>query len=90
MTDDASLLAPAIFIAAIVIRTALLELRHPGNARQQWATLAGDGKALAAGGTTGVATVLLGWGMAGPAALAWAVLTGALTAHLVHQSTPRR
>ncbi|GAQ64985.1 hypothetical protein [Streptomyces scabiei] len=84
MATDASLLAPAIIIAALVVRTALGELRHRGTAREQWA-FATDRRAVAAGATTAAATVLLGWYQAGHAAVAWALLVGALTAHLVHR-----
>jgi hypothetical protein len=34
MAAEASLLAPVIVVAALVVKTALLELRHPGSARQ--------------------------------------------------------
>ncbi|WP_371640245.1 hypothetical protein [Streptomyces virginiae] len=39
--------------------------------------------------TAAAATVLIGWNQAGPAALAWALIVGALTAQLVHQGTHR-
>lgn len=88
MAADASLLAPAIIIAALVVRTALDELRHQGTAREQWA-FATDRRAVAAGATTAGATILLGWHQAGPASVAWALLIGALTAHLVHRDEGR-
>ncbi|MFE7765959.1 hypothetical protein [Streptomyces sp. NPDC057438] len=88
MATDASLLAPAIVIAALLVRTALGELRHRGTAREQWA-FAADRRAAAAGATTAAATILLGWHQAGPAAVAWALLIGALTAHLVHRDEHR-
>jgi hypothetical protein len=88
MATDASLLAPAIIIAALVVRTALGELRQQGTAREQWA-FATDRRAVAAGVTTAGATILLGWHQAGPAAVAWALLIGALTAHLVHRDGDR-
>lgn len=58
MATDTSLLAPAIIIAALVIRTAVAELRHRGTAREQWA-FATDRRAVAAGVTTAAATILL-------------------------------
>ncbi|MEI5528300.1 hypothetical protein WB401_45770 [Streptomyces brasiliscabiei] len=88
MATDASLPAPAIIIAALVVRTALGELRRRGPAREQWA-FATDRRAAAAGVTTAGATVLLGRHQAGSAAVAWAVLIGALTAHLVHRDQDR-
>ncbi|WP_327322582.1 hypothetical protein OG735_08875 [Streptomyces sp. NBC_01210] len=74
---DASLLAPVIVIAALVIRTAVTELRHPGSARRQWA-FATSPRPMAAGATVAAATVLIGGTRFGWAA-AWALLTGALT-----------
>ncbi|ULR52295.1 hypothetical protein [Streptomyces deccanensis] len=88
MATDASLLAPAIIIATLVVRTAVGELRQQGTAREQWA-FATDRRAVAAGVTTAGATTLLGWCQAGPAAPAWALLIGALTAHLVHRDGDR-
>lgn len=88
MADGASLLAPTIIMAALVIKTALGELRHPGSARHHWA-FATDRYALAAGAIAAATTVLLGWQEIGAAAAAWALLIGALTAHLIHESTRR-
>ncbi|MEU9284829.1 hypothetical protein AB0D57_08875 [Streptomyces sp. NPDC048275] len=88
MADGTSLLALAIIMAALVIKTALGELRQPGSARQQWA-FSTDRYALAAGAIAAAATVLLGWQEIGAAAAAWALLIGALTAHLIHEG-PRR
>ncbi|MCX5123536.1 MULTISPECIES: hypothetical protein [unclassified Streptomyces] len=76
---DASLLAPVIVIAALVIRTAITELRHPGSARRQWA-FATNSRAMAAGATVAAATVLIGGTRYGWTAAAWALLTGALAA----------
>ncbi|MFK4101495.1 hypothetical protein ACI2L1_15700 [Streptomyces sp. NPDC019531] len=81
--SGSSLRAPAIVAAALVIRTAVGELRHPGSAREQWA-FATDRRAVAA-----AAVVVLGWQQAGPATAAWALLIGALTAHLVHRDWDR-
>ncbi|MEN8656148.1 PGPGW domain-containing protein [Streptomyces sp. 21So2-11] len=84
---DASPLAPVIVIAALVIRTALTELRHPGSARRQWA-FATRPRAMAAGATAAAATVLIGGSRYGWAAAAWALLIGALTAFLTGRDTP--
>ncbi|MER6999182.1 CBS domain-containing protein [Streptomyces sp. NPDC000410] len=86
--NDASILPVAIVTAALVIRTAISEIHRPGSARRQWAFMR-DRRALAAGAVTAATTVLVGWPQAGPAAVAWALLIGTLTAHLVHQAAPR-
>ncbi|MFD3545856.1 hypothetical protein ACFWUW_09570 [Streptomyces sp. NPDC058655] len=84
---DASLLAPAIIITALVIRTAVTELRHPGSTRRQWA-YATSPRALAAGATVAAATVLISGTRFGWAAAVWALLIGALTAFLTGRDTP--
>ncbi|WP_329531944.1 hypothetical protein OG568_15220 [Streptomyces sp. NBC_01450] len=83
MAADTSLLAPAILAAALVIRAALGELQRPGSAREQWAFVA-NRQAVVAGTTVLGTVILLGWHQAGLASLAWGLLIGALTAHLVH------
>ncbi|MFG2523510.1 hypothetical protein [Streptomyces sp. NPDC048527] len=83
---DASLMAPATVVAMLVIRTALVEIRHPGSARRQWCFLARS-RPMTAGATAAVLLSAGGWRAAGIAALAWAVLAGALVAHIVHLST---
>lgn len=83
---EASLMAPVIIVAMLVIRTALVEMRHPGSARRQWCFLA-RGRPMAAGATVAVLLSVVGWRAAGIASVAWAVLAGALVAHLVHLST---
>ncbi|MFG2981245.1 hypothetical protein ACGFYQ_08275 [Streptomyces sp. NPDC048258] len=75
-----------IVIAALVIRTALTQLRHPGSARRQWA-FATSPRALAAGTAVAAATAFTGIPRLGWAAAAWAVLTGALTAFLTGRDT---
>ncbi len=77
-----------IVVAALVIRTAIGELRRPGSARQQWAGATG-GPAVTAGVVAAVAVTATGWSQAGAAALAWAVLAGVLVAFLVGQPTNR-
>ncbi|MCX5006737.1 hypothetical protein OHB05_29565 [Streptomyces sp. NBC_00638] len=88
MNSATGVLPVAIMIAALVIKTAIGELRKPGSARRHW-QFASDRRALAAGTAAAVATVLLGWPQAKGAAIAWALLIGALTAHLVHQAAHR-
>ncbi|MFE7902160.1 hypothetical protein ACFU3E_32635 [Streptomyces sp. NPDC057424] len=82
MNGSRSLLPVVIVVAALVIRTVIGELRRPGSARQQWA-YATDGPAVVAGVLAAVAVAVTGWSHAGTAALAWAVLAGALVACLV-------
>ncbi|MEF2528897.1 MULTISPECIES: hypothetical protein [Streptomyces] len=84
---DASLLAPVLVAAALVIRTAVVEMRQPGSARRTWA-FTGSPRAMAAGATVTAAVLLTGAGRNGWSAVAWAVLAGALTAHLTG-SDPR-
>ncbi|CAL9334780.1 hypothetical protein SUDANB120_00144 [Streptomyces sp. enrichment culture] len=78
---DASLLAPVLVAAALVIRTAVVEMRQPGSARRTWA-FAGSPRAVAAGATVTAAVLLTGAGRTGWTAAAWALLAGAFTAHL--------
>ncbi|MFF9981270.1 hypothetical protein [Streptomyces erythrochromogenes] len=84
---DASPLAPVIVIAALVIRSALTELRHPGSARRQWAFATRPGP-MAAGATAAAATVLIGGARYGWTAAAWALLIGTLAAFLTGRDTP--
>ena len=83
---EASVLAPVIVMAALVIRTAIAEIRQPGSARQQWAFTT-DSRAMTAGVLVALATAGIGSHHVGWAAVAWAVLTGALTAFMVGQTT---
>ncbi|MFG2489038.1 PGPGW domain-containing protein [Streptomyces virginiae] len=82
-----SLLAPVIVIAALVIRTALTELREPGSARRQWAC-AVNARAMAVGATVASGIILIGGQRFGWAAAAWALLAGALTACLTGRDAP--
>ncbi|MCP3757227.1 hypothetical protein [Streptomyces sp. TBY4] len=77
-----TVLAIAIVLAALVIRTAVAELRVPGSGRGQWSFLS-DRRALATGAATAVLLGWVGWAASGPAATAWAVLAGLLTAAVV-------
>ncbi len=88
MNGAGSLLPVVIVVASLVIRTAIGEMRRPGTVREQWA-LATSGRAVAAGVVTAVAVAATGWQEAGPAALAWAVLAGALVAFLVGRPSNR-
>ncbi|MEU7601894.1 hypothetical protein AB0B78_31950 [Streptomyces sp. NPDC040724] len=72
-------LSIAIVMAALVIRTAVAEIREPGSGRRQWAFLT-DRRAMATGAAVGLALGVLGWAAAGPVAAAWAVLAGVLVA----------
>lgn len=88
MINAASWLAPVIITAALVVRAAIGELRRPGSTRQALSFVT-DGTALAGGVMAGAAVIWLGWSQAGPAAVAWALLVGTLTAHMVHHGRPR-
>ncbi|MFE7095435.1 hypothetical protein [Streptomyces erythrochromogenes] len=81
-----TLLTVAIILAALVIRTAVAELRAPGSARRQWAFLT-DRRAWAAGVGTALALGALGWATAGPTAAIWAALAGLLAASLTRAGT---
>ncbi|MXM63907.1 hypothetical protein GR925_10725 [Streptomyces sp. HUCO-GS316] len=83
---DTSLVAPVAVVAMLVIRTALVEMRHPGSARRQWCFVARR-RPMTAGATVAVLLSVGGWRAAGIASVAWAVLAGALVAHVVHLST---
>ncbi|MEW2265492.1 hypothetical protein ACGF5T_32320 [Streptomyces sp. NPDC047853] len=76
-----------IVIAALIIRTALTELRHPGIARRQWVFTTRPGP-MAAGATAAAATVMIGGARYGWTAAAWALLIGVLTAFLAGLDTP--
>ncbi|MFD5842362.1 hypothetical protein [Streptomyces chartreusis] len=82
---DSGLIAPVVFAAALAIGTAVAELRSPGSARITWG-LVRDRTAVAAGAIVmGVVTVTGGsW-----SGLAWGVLAGTLTGHLVHRARAR-
>ncbi|MCX4632171.1 hypothetical protein [Streptomyces sp. NBC_01443] len=76
-----TLLSIAIVVAALVIRTAVAEVRQPGSGRKHWRFLTNP-RALATGALTGLLLGLLAWTTAGPVAAAWAVLAGALVAYV--------
>ncbi|MFB7256249.1 hypothetical protein [Streptomyces nojiriensis] len=76
-----TLLTVAIVVAALVIRTAVAEIRVPGSGRRQWAFLT-DRRAWAIGTGTAVALGVVGWATAGPTAAVWAAVAGLLVASL--------
>ncbi|MER7733938.1 hypothetical protein ABTX80_23910 [Streptomyces erythrochromogenes] len=76
-----TLLTVAIIVAALVIRTAVAELRAPGSTRGQRAFLT-DRRAWAIGVGTAVVLGAFGWATAGPTAALWAALAGLLVASL--------
>ncbi|MEV1052020.1 hypothetical protein ACFWZR_21890 [Streptomyces sp. NPDC059017] len=87
MDGAASLLTVAVVAAVFVIRAALAELRDPGSARARWAFVS-NLRAVTAGAVTAVVLGLVGWRHAGPGAVAWAVLVGALVAVVVDRHPP--
>lgn len=80
-----SVMAPVVIVAILVIRTARTEIRHPGSAREQWA-FAANRRAAHSGAAVACVIGATGWHTAGYAALAWAVLAGALVAYVVDHS----
>lgn len=87
MATDSSLPAPAIIVVALVLRTALGEVRHPeppaNNGRLPPTVALGQPE------RNGSGNVLPGWQQAGPALAAWALLIGVLTAYLGHRARRR-
>ncbi|MFD0006456.1 hypothetical protein ACFVJ4_29050 [Streptomyces sp. NPDC127178] len=82
---DPALIAPVVFAAALAIGTAVTALRSPGSARVTWG-LVRDRTAVAAGAVVMTVVTVTGGGWSG---LAWGVLAGVLTGHLVHRARPR-
>ncbi|MGW7434455.1 hypothetical protein [Streptomyces sp. NPDC054849] len=76
-----TLLTIAMVVAALVIRTAIAEIRRPGSGRSQWKFLTNP-RALAVGALTALLLGIIGWATAGPVAAAWAVFVGALVAYM--------
>ncbi|MFC9000987.1 hypothetical protein ACFT7U_35500 [Streptomyces rochei] len=89
MVGTQAIFACVILLAALVVRSAVNEMKRPGSARQEWQFLTnrpapvGGGLAFAA---LAAAVVLSGsaWGN-----VAWAVLAGLLTAFIIDQMTSR-
>ncbi|WP_405496089.1 hypothetical protein [Streptomyces sp. NBC_00096] len=75
-----TLLSIAIVVAALVIRTAVAEIRQPGSGRRQWQFLT-NLRALATGALTALLLGLLAWTTAGPTA-ARAALAAVLVAYV--------
>ncbi|AWN30674.1 hypothetical protein DKG71_35400 [Streptomyces sp. NEAU-S7GS2] len=73
----------SIVVAALVIRTALGEIRRPGTARRQWRSLT-NRRAASAGAVSAAALGgALACGGSGPGHAVWALLGGVLTAFIV-------
>ncbi|MCX4546344.1 hypothetical protein [Streptomyces sp. NBC_01565] len=79
---DTSVILPAVIAAALVIRTAVAELRAPGSARAAWA-FARD-PAAAAAAVVVLAAVMVAAGTW--TAAAWGLVAAVLTGHLTHQA----
>lgn len=86
---DPSVMTVAIIVAALIIKTAVGELREPGSARREWA-FATNASALTAGLTAAVFLGAMGWQSMRHAALAWSILAGVLVAYIVDRRPPRR
>ncbi|GGV72443.1 hypothetical protein [Streptomyces longisporoflavus] len=84
---DASVLPVAVIAAALVIKTALAEIRAPGSARREWAFVT-DGEAMLSGAAAAFCLGAMGWSYAGHGAVAWAGLVGLLVAYLIGGRRP--
>ena len=73
----------SVVIAALVIRTALGEIRRPGTARRQWRFLTNKRAVMAGAGSAAVLGSALAYGGSGPGHALWALLGGVLTAFIV-------
>ncbi|MFE2142228.1 hypothetical protein ACFXA3_10840 [Streptomyces sp. NPDC059456] len=80
----ATLLVAAMVIAALVVRSALAEIREPGSGRRQWMHIR-DSRAILAGTFAALALVLPGWRQAGVEGVVWAGLAGFLVAFVMGQ-----
>ncbi|HET6352812.1 hypothetical protein [Streptomyces sp.] len=72
-----------VVVAALVIRTALGELRRPGAAREQWRFLTNKTAVVAGGASAAVLGAVLVFGGTDPGHAIWALLGGVLTAFIV-------
>ncbi|WP_407555500.1 hypothetical protein QOM21_37175 [Streptomyces sp. Pv4-95] len=84
---DASVLTVAVIAAALVIKTALNEIRRPGSARQEWAFVT-DGVAMLSGVVAALCLGAMGWNYSGHGTVAWAGLAGLLVAYLTGRRRP--
>ncbi|MFB6809625.1 hypothetical protein [Streptomyces sp. NPDC056387] len=80
----ATLLVAAMVIAALVVRSALAELREPGSGRRQWMHFR-DSRAILAGVCASLALVLPCWRQAGVEGVVWAALAGFLVTFVMGQ-----
>ena len=76
-------LACSIVAAALVIRTALGEIRRPGTARQQWRFLTNRAAVMASAASAAVLGAVLVFCGTDPGHAVWALLGGVLTAFIV-------
>ncbi|MER7574963.1 hypothetical protein [Streptomyces sp. NPDC126514] len=82
MDPSTSATTVAVIVAALVVRSAVLEIRQPGSARREWAWVTDKG-AWAGGSLTALVVGGLGWARMGPSAVAWGLLAGLLVAHVL-------
>lgn len=82
-----TLLGLAIVVAALVIRTAVTELREPGAGSRQWRFLR-DRRALGVGAAVAFVLALVGWRSAGAPTLPWTLLAGVLVAFTIGVRPP--
>lgn len=85
---EPTLATALILIVALIIKTAVLQLRDPGSARREWAFV-NDTGALAGGALTALAVGALGWSYGGYGVLAWALLAGLLVAQVMGRRPER-
>lgn len=76
-------LACSIVAAALVIRTALGELRGPGTAREQWRFLTNRTAVMAGTASAAALGAALAFGGTDPGHAIWGLLSGILTAFIV-------
>ncbi|MCL7424843.1 hypothetical protein [Streptomyces sp. YS415] len=79
MDPSASATTVAVIIAALVVRSAVLEMRQSGSARREWAWVTDKG-AWTGGSLTALVVGGLSWARFGPSAVAWGLLAGLLVA----------
>ncbi|MET7622038.1 hypothetical protein [Streptomyces sp. NPDC005408] len=82
-------LACSIAAAALVIRTALGELRRPGTAREHWRFLTNKTALVAGAASAAALGTALAFGGTDPGHAVWALLGGVLTAFIVDRLMDR-